>query len=97
MIIIIKKFIEFTNESSKYRSDSDIESAFDGFKLSDIKFEARNMNFMYKENTFKCDICWEFKEEDEVIGGGTSETCEDFTYNIDNMSFPYSVNNWYPA
>lgn len=89
----IVESVDFVMEN--YKSDTDIENEFLGFSIEQIDFESKNMNG-YKPNTFKGYVYWSFPEGDESVGGGSKTTSEDFIYNIDNGTFKYSVNSWYP-
>lgn len=91
----IKNFEEFINEN--FKSDEDIASEFNDFKMESIIFESRDMSYMYNPNTFEATIYWEFPYGDEHVGGGSDTTSEDIIYNTDTCSFHYTCNNWYPS
>ena len=91
----IKKYINFINE--QWKSDEDISAEFEDFTIEQFDFETRNKDYMYSPNTFEGTVFWNFPSGDESVGGGAETTTEDFVYNIDNGSFKYVCNNWYPA
>lgn len=93
---INENFDDIDDYEGRYKSDDDIANEFNDFKLIEIKFESRNISSVFSNNTHVAYLVWGFPEGDESVGGGSSETCEEVIYSIDNGSYMYSINNWYP-
>jgi hypothetical protein len=92
----LKTFNEFVNENSKFKSDKEIESEFDNFKLNNIKFEIRDLSNSKTENTYEGSVEWGFPEAGEHVGGGSSDVVEYFKYNTNTNTFTYVLENWTP-
>lgn len=87
-----------TFEDFEYKSDEDIEKEYTNFELEEIKFENRDMSYMYPDDTFEGYVVWNFGEE---VSGGFESSTEDFIYTTipddeGKCFFKYVVNNWYP-
>lgn len=96
------KYLKNFEEHHKYMSDEDIEKGYKNFKLSDIKFETRDMSYMYPKGTYEGKVVWSFLDDDEEYDednlpiGGFSETLEYFIYNKHLSKYKYVIDLWYP-
>lgn len=90
----IKKYATFILEN--YKSDENIEKEFVDMSIQEIKFETRDMSYMYNANTFEGFVVFDFPYGDESVGGGSDSTNEYFVYNTISNTFQFRVDNWYP-
>jgi hypothetical protein len=77
-------------ESERFKSDEDIAAEFDGMSVGEFKMPGDFSNKQMGQ------IVLDFPEGDESVGGGSSQTVEDFWYNDATGEFKIAFNNWYP-
>jgi hypothetical protein len=82
--------IRAVKESDRFKSDEDIAAEFANFTVEEFKMPGSFTNKMMGN------IILSFPEADESVGGGSSQTVEDFLYNDATGEFKLAFDNWYP-
>lgn len=82
--------IRAVRESGRFKSDDDIAAEFEGFTVSEFKMPGGFSNKLMGH------IVLDFPNGDESVGGGASQTTEDFLYNEETCEFKIAFDNWYP-